>query len=230
MGGGPQIRILISFAGAGRCCCTHYQSTLLTNLTTPHHPVHRREKRTTYLDHLRRHEPDPSTPLLRRIIQRSPASTRQYLAWSASIKSQYGSTLTYITSQKLRWKPSPHSEPPEFPSQSPTPFANRQDYAILPNDWPYSFTPDITHLLVWTKTPIATDDSEGGDVTAESRRLIDEFVQKTFAAGLGEGGGERVLWFKNWTGLQSVRALDHVHVLVRGVDEGVLGAWLERRD
>ncbi|KAK0926935.1 hypothetical protein LTR29_017760 [Friedmanniomyces endolithicus] len=163
-------------------------------------------------------------------LQRSPVSTRQYLAWSASIKSQYGSTLTYITSQKLRWKPSPHSDPPEFPSQSPTPFANRQDYAILPNDWPYSFTPDITHLLVWTKTPIATDDSEGGDVTAESRRLIDGFVQKTFAAGLGEGGGERVLWFKNWTGLQSVRALDHVHVLVRGVDEEVLGAWLERRD
>ncbi|KAK1058218.1 hypothetical protein LTR74_013593 [Friedmanniomyces endolithicus] len=163
-------------------------------------------------------------------LQRSPASTRQYLAWSASIKKQYGSTLPYITSQKLRWKPSPHSDPPEFPSESSTPFASRQDYAILPNDWPYSFTPDITHLLVWTKTPIATDDNEGGDVTAESRKLIDGFVERTFASELGEGGGERVLWFKNWTGLQSVRALDHVHVLGRGVDEGVLGGWLERRD
>ncbi|KAK0246818.1 hypothetical protein B0A54_17847 [Friedmanniomyces endolithicus] len=163
-------------------------------------------------------------------LQRSPLATRQYLAWSASIKSQYGSTLPYITSQKLRWKPSPNSDPPTFPSQSPTPFASRQDYAILPNDWPYSFTPDITHLLVWTKTPIATDDAEGGDVTAESRRLIDGFVERNFARKLGEGGGERVLWFKNWTGLQSVRALDHVHVLVRDVPAEVLEGWLERRD
>ena len=37
------------------------------------------------------------------------------------------------------------------------------------------------------------------------------------------------MWFKNWVSLQSVRGVDHVHVLVRDVPEEVLGGWLVRR-
>lgn len=73
-------------------------------------------------------------------------------------------------------------------------------------------------------------------MTPESRSIIRDFVERTFVERLrrddgkdGDNGLEkaedRVLWFKNWTKLQSVRALEHVHVLVRGVGEDVLEEW-----
>ena len=66
-------------------------------------------------------------------------------------------------------------------------------------------------------------------MTAKSRALVDGFVRRVFRERVGEGGkgaGEKVLWFRNWTGLQSVRGLEHVHVLVRGVERGVLDEWV----
>lgn len=85
---------------------------------------------------------------------------------------------------------------------------------------------------MWSKTPIATDLELGGegDVTDESRRVIEEFVQRTFVEALGEGGRERLLWFKNWVSLQSVRGVDHVHVLVRDAPEELVKRWTQRED
>lgn len=65
--------------------------------------------------------------------------------------------------------------------------------------------------------------------------MIEEFVERVFIRGLDEwdGGGEgreRVLWFKNWVSLQSVRGVDHVHVLVRDAPKQLLERWTERRD
>ena len=67
-------------------------------------------------------------------------------------------------------------------------------------------------------------------MTAESRRVIEGFVKGTFEARLddqyGRGEGKNhVLWFKNWVSLQSVRGVDHVHVLVRDAPEDLLEAW-----
>ena len=68
-------------------------------------------------------------------------------------------------------------------------------------------------------------------MTEESRRLIEEFVGRTFVARLegvnggGGGGRERVLWFKNWSALQSIRTLEHFHVLLRDVPEDLLREW-----
>lgn len=98
------------------------------------------------------------------------------------------------------------------------------------NDWPYGFEDGIAHFVVWSKTPIETE-GERGDLTGESRRVIEEFVERYFVEELGEEGGrERVLWFKNWVGLQSVRGVDHVHVLVRDVSDEQVERWTTRRD
>jgi hypothetical protein len=67
-------------------------------------------------------------------------------------------------------------------------------------------------------------------VTDESRKLIEDFVHDFFVKDLGEEGRERVLWFKNWVSLQSVRGVDHVHVLVRDAPEELLARWTERKD
>lgn len=134
---------------------------------------------------------------------------------------------------RLRWTPLPDScaeMGPLFDFVDPTPFSHPTDYRILRNDWPYgSFETDITHLIVWSKPRIATDE-ESGAVTPESRQLIDAFVHATFVNRLEQespdtSAGERVLWFKNWVALQSVRGLEHIHVLVRNAPEKIVEQW-----
>lgn len=65
-------------------------------------------------------------------------------------------------------------------------------------------------------------------MTDEARELIEGFVQRTFVKrlkGVFPVPEEHVLWFKNWAALQSVRALEHVHILVRDVPEEILVEW-----
>ncbi|KAJ5160888.1 uncharacterized protein N7482_007892 [Penicillium canariense] len=185
-------------------------------------------------------------------LKRRPSDLRRYLAWSAEIKAQYGSIMNYICQQRLHWAPghqstangtangstsAPQSAVPAgiqsgpIPFTNPRPFADPSDYKILRNDWPYGLDPGISHLVVWLRTPIPVKSDEG-HLTEESRALIEGFVQKTFVRRLAEDAGQRfpephaqVLWFKNWVGLQSVRALEHVHVLVRDVPEDILVEW-----
>lgn len=173
------------------------------------------------------------------ILKRKPSDLRRYLAWTAEIKAQYGTITNYICQRRLGWHlPDPDTTNTAgatesgavFPFKNPIPFADPADYKILRNDWPYGVTSDIAHMVVWLRTPVAVK-QENGDVTDESRALIEGFVQRTFVARLAREGGrysnpqEHVLWFKNWTALQSVRSLEHIHVLVRGVSEDILQEW-----
>jgi hypothetical protein len=127
----------------------------------------------------------------------------------------------YILQHRLPW-----GSPP-FSFNSSIPFDDPSDFNILINDWPYGLTPDITHIVVWSKTPIPTH-PETGDVTDESRRIIRDFVNRTFVKRL-EGNEDRVMWFKNWVQLQSVRALEHIHVLVKGTTKEDLEFWAGKK-
>lgn len=75
--------------------------------------------------------------------------------------------------------------------------------------------PGILHLVAWTKAPIAIMGGDG-DLTPESRKVLEEFVDRTFVKRLGK---DNVLWFKNWASIQSVRSVEHIHILVRGYDD-----------
>ena len=99
------------------------------------------------------------------------------------------------------------------------------DYKILINDWPYGMPSNIKHLIIWSKTPFETDD-DIGDLTPSARRSVDEFVTRTFTDRLENDKEDRVLWFKNWVALQSVRSLQHVHVLLKDPPEELLQEWL----
>jgi len=155
------------------------------------------------------------------ILKRKPSDLRRYMSWTRDIKRQYGSMTNYLIQHRLPWGL------PPFTYNSSIPFADASDYKVLINDWPYGLTQDTTHIVVWSKTPIPTDEISG-DVTSESRRVIEEFVRKTFVERL-DGDAERVLWFKNWVQLQSVRALEHVHVLVRDASREDLEFWTEEK-
>lgn len=148
------------------------------------------------------------------------------------MRHQYGSVTAYILRERLHWDALPSSDPaagPRFAFRNATPFADAADFKILKNDWPYGLAPGITHICVWLKTPIPVA-PDTGDLTARSREMVQAFVEAVFVGRLREVLGEReardrVVWFKNWTGLQSVRGIDHVHVLVRGAPEEVLAEW-----
>ncbi len=161
-------------------------------------------------------------------LKRTPSDLRRYLAWSHDVKQRYGGIVAYVIQERLSWTPTSSVGPPFFQHHSEIPFEDPRDYAILRNDWPYGFEDGIVHLLAWSKTPIAVDDVRG-DVTPESRKIIEDFVDRTFVRELDDGRN-RVMWFKNWVSLQSVRGVDHVHILVRDVPDDILERWTKRSD
>ena len=133
--------------------------------------------------------------------------------------------------ERLQWEPSAGSaeqnDIPAFVCKSVVPFVDPHDYKILLNDWPYGMTLDVVHIIVWIKNRFSVE-PEQGDLTSESRHLIDDFVRKVFTERLAlesDHPQEQVMWFRNWTGLQSVRGIDHVHVVVRNVKETTLKEW-----
>lgn len=146
------------------------------------------------------------------------------MEWTTQTKREFGSITNFILAHRL---PKLWGEPP-FTPISTVPFENPADYRILHNDWPYGVDKNITHIVVWSRTLIETEPTRG-DMTPASRQTIQEFVDRTFVAPLGEKGKDKVLWFKNWVALQSVRALEHIHVLVRDADPEILKQWTEEK-
>ena len=122
------------------------------------------------------------------------------------LKKEYGSILTFIQHKRLFWKtPTPSGDDP---------FTNPDDYKVLFNDWPYAIEPDISHIVVWTKFLIE-DDPATGDLTEDSRRMLENFVNRTFCEDTaGAVPREHVIWFKNWASLKSVHALEHFYVML----------------
>ncbi|KAI0115147.1 hypothetical protein F4814DRAFT_308426 [Daldinia grandis] len=159
------------------------------------------------------------------VLKRKPSDLRRYMKWTAEIKTEYGSMTNYLMEHRL---PKVWGSPP-FKPASTTPFEDPSDYRVLINDWPYGMMPNMTHIVVWSRTTIPTD-PETGDMTAESRDTVKDFVKSFFIDKLGPGGDDKVLWFKNWVALQSVRALEHIHIIVRDVDKATLDKWTEELD
>ncbi|KAF2651903.1 hypothetical protein K491DRAFT_636575 [Lophiostoma macrostomum CBS 122681] len=158
-------------------------------------------------------------------LKRWPSFLKAYLAWTAHVKAKYGTITEYLLSQRLFWEPLSSEGRLRFPLRNETPFADPADYKIIKNDWTYAVTPGISHIVVWSKKPLPVD-AEGA-LTPEGRKIVVDFVDREFRQKVGEDKeGDKVQWFKNTTNLQSVRSLEHVHVLVRGVDDDVLKQWM----
>ncbi|KAJ6188152.1 hypothetical protein N7519_003060 [Penicillium mononematosum] len=153
-------------------------------------------------------------------LKRKPSDLRRYLAWTQETKAKYAAVTPRLSSKAG----------PRRPSKTRVPLPIPRTTRSSENDWPYGVTPGISHLVVWLRTPIPVKSDEG-HLTDESRAMIDTFVRKTFVDRLAKDPQNfpdpesHVLWFKNWVGLQSVRALEHVHILVRDVPEDILFEW-----
>lgn len=159
------------------------------------------------------------------------------MSWSAKTKRQYGSMTNFICQERLHWSILPESTAesgPLFAFRDPTPFGDRGDYKIMPNDWPYGLAPGISHIVVWLKTPLPTA-PERGDLTATGKKLVESFVRHEFGKRVAEHDRStvddamdaKVTWFKNWKSLQSVPGLEHVHVLLRDCGREVIQSLTE---
>ncbi|KAF1841002.1 uncharacterized protein K460DRAFT_420837 [Cucurbitaria berberidis CBS 394.84] len=159
-------------------------------------------------------------------LKRWPSALKAYLAWTAHVKEKYGSVMPYLLQQRLLWEPiEDQTGALRFEVRNPVPFANTEDFKILRNDWGYAFERGIRHIVVWLKQRLPVD--EEGGLSQEGRSMVEDYVRKEFREKVGEKEeGSKIIWFKNTTNLQSVRSLEHVHVLVRDVDEAVLQQWM----
>ncbi|PKS06575.1 hypothetical protein jhhlp_007323 [Lomentospora prolificans] len=137
---------------------------------------------------------------------RLPSELRRYLAFIWQIKQDYGTVTNFLLEKRLGW------HLPLKPRGAP--FEHDDDIKVLYNDWPYGIDPRIVHLLVWTKFPLQ-EDAETGDLTAEGRATIEEYVNSTFRSRVP---ADQVLWFRNWSSLKSVRTVEHFHVMLYDPD------------
>ena len=171
------------------------------------------------------------------LLPRRPSDLANYIIWVHRTRARYGSVATYIIQERLHWQlPAHESDADQCISQkdssqrSDVPFVQPESYRVLRNDWPYGLTEDIAHLVVWSKVWIPTD--ADGRPTTEAAKDIHNFVEGTFRSRLEPDtvhSGDCVVWFKNDTRWQSVKALEHIHIFVRGASESLLDEWTGQR-
>ncbi|SPN96964.1 uncharacterized protein DNG_00482 [Cephalotrichum gorgonifer] len=135
-------------------------------------------------------------------LQRTPSDLLRYIAFNAKARKQYGSVTNFLLAERLGWTL------PLVPKGAP--FEHPEDMNTLYNDWPYGIDKRIVHLCVWTKFPFE-EDPETGDLTDATRAAIDNYVAKVFRSRIP---AEKVLWFRNWSSIKSVRGVEHFHVML----------------
>lgn len=170
------------------------------------------------------------------LLPRRPSDLANYIVWVSKARERYGSVAAYLCQEKLHWQSAAESGArQEFSSVAQLPLENEGDFLILRNDWPYGLADDIVHLIVWSKVWIEAD--AGGRLTDPAAERVENFVDGRFRKVLGSHYSEetpealenvhngRVVWFKNDVKWQSVGALEHIHVFVRGASEHLIEEW-----
>ncbi|KAG2732508.1 hypothetical protein G9P44_004925 [Scheffersomyces stipitis] len=154
------------------------------------------------------------------LFARSQAATDRYLKFKHDLKESKVNILDHILANEVRWDVEDLREEGAI-------FADKSDLRIIHNRFPYYFEDDVSHLCVWSKVRIPTDpNSADGDITTETRNKINQYIEETFIRPLGLTW-EQVEWFKNWTSLQSVKSISHIHVLIKGGDKNKIEQMVE---
>lgn len=186
-------------------------------------------------------------------LHRTPSQLHDYQKWTAYIRMTHGNPSNYLIQERLKWIPAPNNDGSiDFAVKSSIPFDNEEDFTILKNDWPYGMEKGIYHLCVWMKSRLDVEGPRGG-LSREAKEKVEDFVKRTFTTPMevtdkrkgiirvedgvkydlsweinsnAGGDGTKVLWFKNWAELQSVRGIDHIHVLLLDPDPELVAQWM----
>ncbi|KAL9008032.1 MAG: hypothetical protein Q9173_006803 [Seirophora scorigena] len=131
-------------------------------------------------------------------LKRYPSQLRRYLIWSSQIRREYGNMSRFMRQERLQWYSPDDAEETAKPAD-PTPFGHPGHYRMLYNDWPYAVPPDVNHLVVWLKTPLAS--APDGKLLPAARAQVQRFVNASFVSPIKarrgkDEEGPLVLWFK----------------------------------
>lgn len=145
------------------------------------------------------------------ILRRTPQDLRNYIIWYSGVERQYGSITEFVRRERLKW---------EYPivARDTALFNHPDDFKIIRNDWPYGLAEGITHLVIWSKVRIPID-PDTSLPTTETTATIGSFLRRIFDRRFGADFDNNVMWFKQKAEWQSVKGLDHIHVMVRGFAE-----------
>jgi hypothetical protein len=102
---------------------------------------------------------------------RLPSDLRRYIEYNHHTKVRYTTVGDFILREKLGW-------PEDFAALGAW-FEDPRDWSVQWNDWPYGIEERIVHLCVWTKFPLPND-REKGDISDETRQVVEVFVDSTF--------------------------------------------------
>ncbi|CCG22519.1 hypothetical protein CORT_0B08140 [Candida orthopsilosis Co 90-125] len=157
---------------------------------------------------------------------RSEEQYHSYQKFKHDLSSQGITINDHVLKDELQWKQADirHQtstpSPPEYTISQPQDliFYNDNDIKIIFNKFPYYFENSVVHLCIWSKLTIPNDvNSSVGDISPLTKRIIERYLQKTFIdKGIPK---ENLVWFRNWSSLQSIRSVSHIHVLLRSADE-----------
>lgn len=162
------------------------------------------------------------------LFSRSAEQTQRYQEFKKGLKLRGITIFQYLLCHQLDWyKPEDNGnksiEEIEYDSQivikpeGSKLFENDNDLKVLYNHFPYYFGPDVVHLCIWSKIPITADpESPFGDILPETRAQVDLYIDRIIVKRFGILR-ENLVWFKNWESLQSVKAISHIHVIIRGI-------------
>lgn len=170
-------------------------------------------------------------------LRRWPANRIRYKAWAREIRFEYGTVPNYVSIERLGWGPlagctAPASSTAPSAGLAPrgkTLLADPSDYKLLWNDWPYgSIAPGIAHLVLWSKVSFEAARATG-ILDPPSQAIVKDFIEREIVQRLirtegvsADDARSRVLWYRNGEVLQSVRALEHIHILLKDVPQTVL--------
>lgn len=163
---------------------------------------------------------------------RFPRHDRDYKWYVQQVRAQGIHPTTNLLVNELHWAPSSalYDSPEAILDTYVKPFCKEDDtlftnsfthkhIKIMRNRFPYDFTKDLTHLVVFTKFPIPSDpQSVIGDISSVTKQAIESFLCHVFVELHGINRSDFV-WFKNWSLLQSVPLIPHIHVVIKDASE-----------
>ncbi|KAJ1659363.1 hypothetical protein IWQ61_001548 [Dispira simplex] len=127
-------------------------------------------------------------------LGRDEAAQRIYDQAKQHYDEYYGGIVNYVLTQRLKWSLDELRQLQH--TLDPTRFYPEHTQ-LLPNDFPYTLEPEITHDVLWSKMPLNMDHP---DLKAYLHRLFPD---------------KDILFMIHTPALQSVGAVPHGHVFTR---------------
>lgn len=170
-------------------------------------------------------------------LKRSKEQTERYHKHKDELKRRNMTILQFMLKEKLKWDEREiyelnHLKYVTVQQQLHAILTKNDFFKVTANDFPYNYEPNVLHLLIWSKIklPIYLNDTTDSDafdfqnnrypdMNPECEEIINKFLAKTLHDKYQLSYGIDYVWFVNYSKLQSIKDLSHIHVLIKWSSE-----------